>query len=628
MSLLSPLFLLGGLVAGVPVVLHLLKRHPDAVVRFSAVHLLKNAPVEHASRRRLRELLLLAFRVGAIALCALAFARPFFAASAAADGPGLIVALDTSFSMTGGGRFERARDLAVQAIDRAAPGATVGVVTFSDHAQVASPLSTDRALARAAVAAARPTVGATRYRSALTVASEALRGRTGGMVVVTDLQRSGWDGIDQPSWPDTLQLDVADVGGADANLAVIQASVNGDRIVASIRNASNDAQEARVGLAAGTVAGGEATAVGSETVLSIAPNGTADVVLPRPEGRWAVVSVMDERGPAADNRRYLVLDGPVRPQVLVVTATGDLNREAFYIQQALAASGAADTVSYDAVGVAGANVGGWDQARLASFAAVFVVSTRGLDHRGRQLLVRHLQDGGGVFMAVDAGVDGEVIGELVGAGRVTVRPPALAEEPRALVPSDVRHPVLRSFSGRASLGLATFRRTTPLRSEGCATLASFTGGEPALLECEVGAGRVLLFASDLDNRGSDFPLRATFLPFLHEAVKHLARDRSAGEYLVGAVPPGVDPVPGVVSVPRPDGSEGLAAVNVDSRESDPERLTEAQFQRSAPRVPTTDVPAPRLVAVEQEARQHLWQYALVVMLLCLVVEGTLSMRIA
>ena len=101
MSFLSPLFLLGGLAVAVPIVLHLLKREPDARVRFSAVRLLRNAPVEHASRRHLRELLLLALRVAGLILLAFAFARPFFASATAARSSELtVIALDTSASMS------------------------------------------------------------------------------------------------------------------------------------------------------------------------------------------------------------------------------------------------------------------------------------------------------------------------------------------------------------------------------------------------------------------------------------------------------------------------------------------------------------------------------------------------
>ena len=79
MAFLSPLFLFGALAVALPIALHLLKRDPETRVRFSAVHMLRHAPVEHSSRRRLRELILLALRVAALLLLAFAFARPFFA---------------------------------------------------------------------------------------------------------------------------------------------------------------------------------------------------------------------------------------------------------------------------------------------------------------------------------------------------------------------------------------------------------------------------------------------------------------------------------------------------------------------------------------------------------------------
>jgi len=72
LSFLSPLFLAGAAAAAVPIVLHLLKREPETRVKFAAVKLIKQAPVEHTDKRRLRELLLLALRVTALVLLAIA----------------------------------------------------------------------------------------------------------------------------------------------------------------------------------------------------------------------------------------------------------------------------------------------------------------------------------------------------------------------------------------------------------------------------------------------------------------------------------------------------------------------------------------------------------------------------
>ena len=224
LSFLSPLFLAGAAVAAVPIVLHLLKREPEARVKFAAVKLIKQAPVEHTDKRHLRELLLLALRVTALVLLALAFARPFFATGAAAGSTGVtVVALDTSYSLAAPGRFERAKQLANEAIAKAPAGDLVGVVTFADEAAIVVKPGSDRTLANDAIEQASPGFGATRYRTALSAASQHLSGRHGTVVVVTDLQENGWDAGDRASVPEGTTIEVADVGAMPPNLAVTAA---------------------------------------------------------------------------------------------------------------------------------------------------------------------------------------------------------------------------------------------------------------------------------------------------------------------------------------------------------------------------------------------------------------------
>src|SRR5688572_22196092 len=123
MSFLYPAFLIGALAIAIPIVLHLLRRDIAPEVPFTAVRLLRRAPIERSQRRRLREILLLTARVAALLLLAMAFARPFAASSA--TGALRIVAVDRSFSMGGSGRFERALTQARTAIDAAAVGEQV-----------------------------------------------------------------------------------------------------------------------------------------------------------------------------------------------------------------------------------------------------------------------------------------------------------------------------------------------------------------------------------------------------------------------------------------------------------------------------------------------------------------------
>jgi hypothetical protein len=632
MSFLAPLFLAGALAAAVPIVLHLLKREPEAQVKFSAVHLLRHAPVEHAQKRHLRELLLLALRVSALLLLTLAFARPFLTSRLSATSTGVtVVALDTSLSMSAPGQFEKALGLANQAIDRA--GGVVAVITFAEVARVVSEPSADRRVARAAVASSRPGAGATSYRAALSAAGSVLRGRAGRIVVVTDLQASGWDAGDRVSLPASAQIDIADVGIPPDNLAVTAARTVGDRIVASIRNTGSESREVSVSLNVSPGTGNAAPVKAAETTISIGAGQSADVTFPTPPGQWAAVMVDDRQGTAADNLRYVVLDAASRPTVLVITTKGDVSREAFYIEQALVAAGA-DGRGYEVEGVAGSDLQKWDQTRFDAHTAVVLLSTRTLEQHGRSLVAEYTRNGGGVLIAAGVDIDGAVVPDALGGLKISTAAPIAAAGPaavgvRTLAPADVRHPVFRTLGGRSSLGLVKFRRISTIRADSCPTLARFTTGEAALVECEPGEGRALVLASDLDNQWNDFPLHATFVPFIHEAMQYLSGGRRSSDYLVGHAPAGVPAVPGVAPVSAASGGQPrLVAVNVNPAESDASRLTTDEFQTAVTRLQDPPVAEQTIEARQHEESQHLWQYVLALMMAMLVAESSLAMRTA
>src|SRR5262245_10287689 len=628
MSFLAPMFLAGALAAAIPIVLHLLKREPEVHVKFSAVKLLHAAPVEHAQKRHLRELLLLALRVTALLLLAFAFARPFLTSSASAAASGVtVVALDTSLSMSAPGQFDKARRLAWQAIDKAA-GFT-SVVTFADTATVVSQPSGDGALARAAIDTARPGRSSTSYRAALNAAANLLRGRRGTIVVVTDLQANGWDAGDRVALPSSITIEIADVGAAPENLAVTSARVVDDRIVASVRNTGTQPRQARVTLNLNAATDGStATTKAAETSIPVSPQESGEVTFAVPRGRWASVAVDDQTGVAADNARFLVLDATAQPTILIITEKGDLSREGFYVHQALVAS-AADTHGFEVEGVSGADLQKWDQARFDAHAAIVLLSTRGLDHHGRSLIADYIKKGGGVLIAAGAQVEGEVVQEALGDVTVAIAPPAAGSTPpvRALAPADVRHPVFRALGGRSSLGLVKFKQIGTIRATACPTLAQFTTGEPAIVDCDIAAGRAVVLASDLDNRWNDFPLHATFVPFLHEMIQYLSGGQRSSDYLIAQVPSGVPRVPGVAPFTLvPGAAPRLVAVNVDPRESDPSRLTADEFQTAVSRLQEGPAVAERVEARQQEESQHLWQYVLGLMIAMLIVESAVATR--
>ena len=629
LSFLSPLFLVGAAAAAVPIVLHLLKREPEARVKFAAVKLIKQAPVEYTDRRRLRELLLLALRVTALVLLALAFARPFLATGAAVGSTGVtIVALDTSYSLAAPGRFERARQLAKDAVAKAPAGDLVGVVTFADDAEIVAAPGSDRTLSTDAIEQASAGFGATRYRAALSAASQHLAGRHGTVVLVTDLQENGWDAGDRASVPEGTTIRVADVGPMPPNLAVTAVRPLADRLVATVHNGGASARDARVHLTIDNRPAGDAT-------VSLGANQSAEATFAgAPRGASAAVRVEDGGGIQADNVRYAVLGGTSKPSVLLVSGSGDPNRDAFYVQHALAAGTAADA-AFQVGGVAGAQLAAWTDDRVAPYAAVFLLSTRGLERHGRELLAAYAQHGGGVFIAAGPEVDGDVLGDILGAGSTLRLAAVEGSRPasRALAPADGRHPVFHAFAGNpASLGLVTFQQAARIGGTACQTLARFTTGDTALIECPAGEGRALVIASDLDNRWNDFPLHATFVPFVHEVARYLASARAhAVDYLIADAPAGVKRAPGIVTLndaARAAGGARTIAVNVDPRESDPARLSVDDFQSAVTRLKDAGGVQTRGEGRQQEDEQHLWRYALAAMAMLLAAEGVLAARTA
>jgi hypothetical protein len=625
LSFLSPLFLAGAAAAAIPIAIHLFFRRTEPVIDFAATRFLRSAPVEHSRRRRLRELILLALRVAALCLLALAFARPYMAQSAAAlSAPVTVVLLDTSASMTAPGQFDRARTAAKNAIRNAPAMSNVGLVTFGSSADVIAAPSQDRAGALAAVDKLEAGAGATQYRAALARAAETVGERSGRFVVVTDLQQTGWDAADEGAVPDRITVEVADVRGPDANVAISALRLDGTDAVALVHNYGDRPVREQVAF---SLDGKRFTSVPVDVPVANSVEARASV-----EGRSRGVltaTVSDTTGYAADNARYLVLDASHSPAVLAITATGQPS-DVFYLERAVRV--AEDVGGFRFRSVSGPAFSGLSAGALADVGTVLVLGTRGIDARGRDLLGAYVKSGGGLLVAAGPDVDPKVLAEALGP----VVPTGVGERPAGdtvrFAPSDSRHPVFRLFGGVGTLGNVAFARTAVVRpSQTAEVIARYTDGSAALVEDRATGGRVLIFASDLNNRWNDFPVQPAFVPFVHETLRYLAASRaSRSEYLVGELPGAAGTKPGPAELPATgtvDAKPRRVAVNVDPRESDPGRITADAFRAGITRLNAVAAQQARAQAREREEGQRLWQYGLILMIVSLAAEGVIGRRL-
>ena len=152
MGLLAPWFLVGLVALGVPVFVHLLRKHVTIPRRVSSLMFFERGTQSSTRHRRLRYLLLFALRFALLLLVVLAFADPFVRRPAAdANGRLLLIVLDDSFSMRAGTRFADAKEQALavlaakphsQSAQMMALGGQLAVLTqpIADGAQLRSAL--------------------------------------------------------------------------------------------------------------------------------------------------------------------------------------------------------------------------------------------------------------------------------------------------------------------------------------------------------------------------------------------------------------------------------------------------------------------------------------------------------
>ncbi len=614
-AFLSPLFLVGAAAAAIPIAIHLFYRRTEPVIDFAAMRYLRRAPVEHSRRRRLRELVLLALRVTALVLLALAFARPYLSDSVAAQsGTATLVMIDTSVSLSAPGRFDAARERARRAIADAPATHAVGLVAFAQAADLIAPVSQDRAGAIAALAQVTPTAGATRYRAALQGAADAFNGRSGRIVMVTDLQQSGWDAANEGGIPEAIDVEVEDIGAPDSNLAVTSLRVEGADAVAVVQNYSARPATDQVIFAV------DARRIGAVPVtVAAGASVEARVALDGVAAGGLSASITDRDGYSADNTRYAILDesaGTV--SVFAITPTGHPS-EALYLERALAVAEGTRGFRFRSLG--GGAFSALDPTALAPVGVIAVLATRGVVQRGRERLAEFVRGGGGLLVAAGPDVDPAILKDAL-AGIIETSWAPRVPEPLSFAPDDSRHPVFRVFGGAGTLGNVGFSRAVRVTAPASASIiAHYSDGSPALVEERTAGGRVLVFASDLNYRWNDFPLQPAFVPFIHETVRYLASPRTLRtDYLVGDLQAAT--TPGVVEV-----QGRRIAVNPDPRESDPTRMTAEIFQAGISRLNAAAAQHEQTAAQQQEDRQFLWWYGLLFMVVSLAAEGIIGRRL-
>ena len=672
MQFLAPLFFAALAGLAIPVLLHLTQREKKQIVRFPSLMFVRRIPYQSVRRRKIQHWFLLMVRMAALAMIIFAFARPLLDSgsvpTAGANAREVVVLLDTSYSMGFGDRWTRAQAAARDQLSKLNASDRGSVVLFGSGADIQLRSTGEKSRLQATVDSATPSPSSTRFSPALKVAGSILAESTlpkREVVIVSDFQRSGWRGEEGAKLPEGTTLTPVPVQDpADKpNL-----SVTG---VTFARSAFSDQQ--RIVVTAGITNRTEQPVKGSSITLEVGglTIGTKPVAVEGGSSTSVVFDAFTVSGKnmrasvkladdalAADNTFNFVVS-PIEPVHVTVVNRGSA-ASALYLTRVLSIG---DTPKFEAVFRQSDALSDEDLRK----SAVVVLNDIEVDAPLARRLARYVEQGGGMFVAAGPRArwpqDVDTLPATI--GQPVDRTRGDAARVGAL---EYGHPVFEPFRAPRSGDFSAvpvygYRNLTA--AKGAQVLARFDAGTPAVLERNVGRGHVMLWGSTLDVSWSDLPTKPVFLPFIHQAVRHLAGYTEPEPWLtvgqvlntsaVAARGPAAQRVvltPSGRRLPLDDEgtdvlelteqgfyeirgdanqADGIVAANVDPAEADltpmdPREITAAAVGGvDGTAGPQAGVP---LTPEAKEKNQRLWWYLLVAGILLLGADTLLSNRMA
>jgi len=658
MGFLTPWFLAGGLAVGLPVWLHLLRKHKTTPLPFGSLMFFEKRTQSSIKHRRLRYLLLFAARAALLALLVLAFAHPYVKRQTL---PGMnsnqveILAIDNSLSMRAGSRLDQAKQQAKSVVNGLRVGQRAQVLAFGSRAQVMSEITDDHRALNAAIDAIQPGDARTSFAElSRTARSTAASVKLPvALEVYSDLQNSGW-----PTNFNDLRL------GGQITLTPhpIEAKVLPNFAVENVVAPRRvyDSKKSRVLVTVAGYNNQKATRTVSlllngrivETKQAEVSEGgraaveflSLDVPYGRNKGEVRIDS--GDSLPADDVFYFSVERADPRKALFVQEAAG--SRGLLFFRTALEASGQSafeiDPVSVDQV--ANSNPGKYAFVVLNDLASVPLAFENSLRE--------YVRAGGSVWIAMGVKSSGRtkvaVTGWPIQGGKYSGRE---GERFQAAAWLDPSHPSVLKNDRWDEVKFYNTVRFTPGNAR---VVAKLTDQAPLLADEQIGEGHVLVFGSTFDNLENDFPVHASFVPFVEQTARYLGRldagppsvqvgsfaelrDSKEKGTAVDVVDPKGDRVlsleeatkaqnvqftmAGFYDIRRPNGRNELVAVNADRHESDLSPVSQdnlALWQNTAQGgTAVSEGPAD-----DEQKPVSLWWYVMLAVFLLAVAESLLG----
>lgn len=592
--------MLAGLSAAVlPIVLHLLNRARYRRVDWGAMMFLQDTVTRQLDRSKLAQWLLLALRVLAIALIAIALARPVTQrAFGPADAQRLaaVVVIDASGSMThpenNASRLDLARRAALGVLGKLRRGDQAALVTLGQPSDRDVPLTTDLQEIASRLASLQPAYGqsdlADGVRRAATLLAPA--GETPREVyLISDRQESGWRYL--PQLPASLRQSVrlvgVPVGSTENHNAWIESislatspAITGLPADVEIR-IRNGGSIPRSDLPVTITLDGKELDRASVYVVP----GATEVLRRRvtiPKAGSVVLSAsIGSAGIPGDDVSLLAIDvmDPIR--VIALTnespkqaqrSSPDLSGEADYLRLALTPFATSREKGEDPFRLRVLSQEEWPELEKRD-RVVVLADVNKMDERRLRALEQFVFSGGGVLLAPGPRTEAKFWNQWFwrdGAGLA----PAPIESIKSAGDDVVRlvgvtssHEVFSFFAGRPDplppVSVLRWVRFSPVATG--AVLASLQSGDPMIVHRSFGRGRVVALAVPIDTDWSNFAWSNLYLPTMQSIVRYLGAARATDRNLApGAVIETSFDLPRErgTSITRPDGRVDRATMSM------------------------------------------------------------------
>ncbi len=578
-------FLLAGLAAAIPVVLHMINRNKAKDLPFPTLRFLRLSVEKTRRRKRIHDIFLLLVRMAVLILIAIGLAKPTVTnLSSLWGGDDLAVAiiLDNSTSMgtidQGRVRFRTALRAAEQIMDQLDDGDQVALLItggpkYDDEGKLHRKHENVLQILGQWVNSPSDTHGVTYQQADLTMkvrqAEKLLREAKATdrqIYVLTDQQKLSWPGLENEEEKTTdkksdkaveIPIVIVDCNRAPKpNVALTDVQVNamvpiaGQPIIAAVEllNTSSVAQQRHVAL---FVDGQEKY---TSPALNIPPGERIKHEITFTFERGGLhrgeVHLTGKDGSAMDDRRFFTMEVDQGIPVAIVKQQQHeipYLEDTFYLQRALAPgkSGgwAIRTDSLTAAELANAT--------LAEYKVVFCVNLTALPQSTAGRLRDYVAGGGNVVWICGDNVQPQayqemnesVGGQLLPAGLLDahVPDPALGRDSWNIGFLDPQHPALAPLLEPASLyrDVLIYKhiRLDAGSGENVRVLARLDDqqGEPLLVQRDVQQGKVLMLGTGAHIGWSNLPLRPIFLPLLAGLVFDLANvEQERFETLAGS----------------------------------------------------------------------------------------------